>query len=265
MIRAYFVCAPVLLAFAGAGQAADNSFTANASGTDYSKAFGSRRDMTVEATTDLGATAFTIGVSHGKRKFDAESHSAVRLTGTVYHDWSDRFYTRTFASISSDKPVYATREIANDFNYKALPNAVLTIGGKIARYADNRDARSWSGGASYYFPGGFATYRFTAYDVDRLGKSHGHLATVRIKDGKRGIGSTQLWLGSGSSLHEEEVLLTDRRGNFRSVALQRVQPIKGPLSLHIAVGRTWYDIDTAKYQGTKVTVGLALSDWKALR
>lgn len=265
MTKAYLLCAPVLLACASAGQAAVQSFTANAAGTDYSGAFGSRRDMTVESTTDLGATAFTLGVSHGKRKSEAETYSAVRLAGAVFHDWSDRFYSRTYASVSASKPVYATREIANDFNYKALPNTVLTVGGKIARYADNRNARSLSGGASYYFPGGFATYRFTSYDVDTLGKSHGHQATFRVKDGKRAKGSTQLWLGSGTSLHEDEVLLTDRRGKFRSVTLQRVQPLKGPLALNVAVGRTWYDTDAAKYHGTRISVGLALSDWKQLR
>lgn len=112
--------------------------------------------------------------------------------------------------------------------------------------------------AAIYFSGGFATYRFTAYNVDRLGKSHGHLATVRIKDGK-GLGSTQLWVGSGSSLHEEDILLSGREGKFRSVALSRVQPLKGPVSLTISLGRTWYNTATADYRGTKASVGLSFS------
>ena len=258
MAKVYLSCAPILLAFAASAHAADSNFAVSTNGTDYSKAFGSRRETTAESTTDFGATAFTISASQAKRKYEDDSFSAVRLAGTIYHDWSDRFYTRTSVSVSSNKPVFAKRELASDFNLKVLPNAVLTVGGKAARYYDNRDVLSWSAGATYYFGGGFATYRFTSHDIDRLGKSHGHLATVRIKDGK-GSGSTQLWLGSGSSLHEEEILLSGSKGKFRSVALNRVQPLKGPVSLNISLGRTWYNTATADYRGTKASIGLSFS------
>ena len=88
-----------------------------------------------------------------------------------------------------------------------------------------------------------------------LGKSHAHLASFRLKDG-RGAGSTQLWLGSGSSLHEQLQFAGARDGKYRSVAIQRVQPLHGPISLNLGLGRTWYQTDDGRYHGTTLTFGL---------
>ena len=261
MARAYCLCTPFLFACAATAQAADNRVSLTTERADYSNDFGKRRIITAESTTDTGSTAFTVTVSHGKRTFEEESFSAVRVSGTVFHDWSDRLYTRTSFGLSSDKPVFATRELSNDVNFKLLPNTVVTVGAKHARYHDNRDAISWSAGGSWYFAGGLVSYRYSSFDVDKLGKSHGHLATVRLKDGK-GRGSTQLWLGKGTSLHEQELLLEGRRGTYRSVVLQRVQPAKGPVSFTASLGRTWFDTAVTEYRGTTASVGLSYTGLK---
>lgn len=263
MTKAYYLYAPVLLACATAAGAAETKFSLSAGYTDYSKAFGTRRETTAESTTDLGRTAFTVSLSHGQRKFEKDSASALRVSGTIFHDWNSRIYTRTNLAVSSDKPVYATREIANDVNFKLLPTVVATVGGKYARYHDNRDVKSLSAGGTWYFAAGFVTYRYSAFDVERLGNGHGHMATVRIKDGN-GDGATQLWLGSGTSLHEQEVLLSGRRGDYRSVALQRVQPIRGKVSATVTLGRAWYDTQTENYRGTTASLGLRVNGWPKL-
>ena len=249
-------CTPLLFLGTGQAHAIDNSFGVGTNYTDYSKAFGSRRESAVESTTRLGTTSFTLAVTQGRRKFEDESHSALRLSGALYQNWTDRFYTRTYGSLSSSKPVFTTREIGTDLNLKILDGTVATIGGKAARYSGRRDALAWAVGATQYFRGGFATYRFTRYDVESLGKSHGHMATLRIKDGA-GPGSTQLWLGAGNSL-QEELFTADRRGKFRSVALQRIQPIKGPVALTVSLGRTWYDMPEGDHKGTRLSLGLAI-------
>lgn len=254
MPKLYQFCVPVFLACSAAAQAADNMILLTTEHTDYSGAFGKRQETTAESTTDLGSTAFTISAAHAKRQFDDESFSAVRLSGTIYHDWNERFYTRTSLAVSSNKPVFATRELANDFNFKLFPNAVLTVGAKHARYFGGRDALSWSAGGSLYFRGGLMTYRYSSYNVDKLGKSDGHQVTFRLKDGKRD-GQTQLWLGAGTSLHEKELLITSRQGKYRSIALQRVQPIRGPISVNLTLGRTWYDTEV-DYRGTTGSIGL---------
>ena len=229
--------------------------------TDYSSGFGRRRETTAEFNADLGRTAVTLSASQAKRKFETDSYKAVEVAGTLYHDWNSRLYTRTHVALASDKPVFASRQIANDFNFKLRSNVVATLGGKYARYYGDRDVLSWSAGGTWYFGGGFASYRYSNYDVDRLGNSHSHLASVRLKD-PRGSGQTQLWLGSGTSLHEQEVALSGRKGSYRSVSLQRVQPIKGPLAVNFTLGRTWYDTDAADYRGTTASVGLNYSGWR---
>lgn len=274
MTKAYLFFGPAVLACASLAQAAeapltrpaDTKLAQPASGklaltteyTNYSGSFGKRQETTAQYSTDLGRTAFTVSASHAKRKFENDSFTAVELSGTIYRDWGDRFYTRTNVALSSDKPVFATRQVSNDFNFKVLPGAVVTVGGKYARYYGDRDALSWSAGGTWYFGGGLATYRYSNYNVDRLGKSHSHLATFRLKDG-RGDGQTQLWLGSGTSLHEEELLLSGRKGNYRSIALQRVQPIKGRLAVNVTLGRTWYDTNSANYRGTTASIGLSFN------
>ena len=223
--------------------------------TNFSDGFGKRRETNAEYSVDLGRTAFTIGAAQAKRKFGDESYSAIELSGTLYHDWSDKFYTRSQVALSSDKPVFASRQVATDFNFKPLPQTVLTLGGKYARYHGGRDVLSWSAGGTWYFGDGSIGYRFTLSDVEKLGKSHSHLATVRLKD-PRGSGLTQLWLGSGTSLHEQEVLLSGQKGNVRSIALQRVQPVAGPLAVNLVLGRSWYDTGSTDYRGTTASIGI---------
>ena len=103
-------------------------------------------------------------------------------------------------------------------------------------------------------------YRFSQFDVSKLGKSHGHSLSVRVKDGN-GRGHTQLWLGSGTSLHEQLVLPVESKGKFRTAMLQRLQPIKGPVALSFGLGRSWYDTPTSNYKGTTATIGLSLTGW----
>jgi YaiO family outer membrane protein len=231
--------------------------------TTFTDGFGSRRQTSAEYSADFGRTSITLNATQARRKFATESFSAVEVSGTVFHDWSDKLYTRTHVALSSDKPVFASRQLATDLNLKLIPSTVLTVGGKYARYHGNRDVYSWSAGGTWYFGDGSVAYRFTLSDVDKLGKSHSHLATIRLKD-PRGSGLTQLWLASGTSLHEQEVLLSGDKGSFKSIALQRVQPIAGPIALNLTLGRAWYDTGSTDYQGTTASIGLALKGWPEL-
>jgi YaiO family outer membrane protein len=272
-MRIHFIYAPILFACAAAAHAGDskpslanvvdNKISLSTSYSDYSGAFGKRWESSAEWSRHQGRTAFVVTASHAKREFEQDSFSAVRLSGTVYHDWSDRVYTRTSAGVSANKPVFASREISNDFNFKPIPGAVVTVGGKYARYYGGRDVLSWSAGGTWYFGRGFANYRFSSFDVDKLGKSHSHLATFRLKDGG-GKGYTQMWLGSGTSLHEQEPFFAGRPGKYRSIALQRSQPVARRVSIQLAVGRSSYDTTAAKYHGTNVSIGLAFNGWPAL-
>lgn len=264
MARLHYYLAPLLLATAGTAQASDTKLLVNAEHVDFSKDFGIRTTSTLESTTDLGKTAFTIGASYGHRKFATDSYSALRVSGTIFHDWSDKVYTRTNVALSSDKPVFAKRDVSTDLNFKPVEQAVVTVGARQARYHGNRDAFTLSAGGSWYFAGGFASYRFSSAKVDILGRSHSHLATFRLKDGRKGA-FTQLWLGAGTSLHEFETVPANQRGKYRSVALQRSQPLTNQLSINSTIGRAWYETPAANYRGTTVSIGLAVSDLPFLK
>lgn len=263
MAKNYWIGAPLILMCAATAQAADGKLLLSNERMNYTGSYGKLQETSLVSSSDLGATAFSLGATYGKRDFGTGSASAVRFTGTLYHDFGERFFTRTSIAASNSKPVFATREFAQDLNFKPLRNAVLTVGGKYARYFDNREALSWSAGGTYYFGRGLATYRFSSFDVTRLGKSRGHLGTIRIKDGS-GAGSTQLWLGSGTSLHDQLQLRVTPEGKYRSAAIQRVQPLNGSLGLNVALGRTWYQTSSGRYNGTSLTVGLTVSELSKL-
>lgn len=253
------VCAPMLILCAATAQAADNKLMLNSERTNFTGLYGKSMETSLIANTDRGATAFTLGASYGKRDFGASSSSAVRLSGTVYRDFGERFFTRSSLAIATNKPVFATREVSHDFNFKPVRSTVLTLGGKYARYFDNRDALSWSAGASFYFKAGLASYRYSSFDVTKLGRSQGHLGSLRIKD-TRGAGSTQLWVGTGTSVHDQLHLPTTRGGKYRSFTLQRTQPLNNSVGINLGVGQARYEVGSDRYSARSITFGLIFSE-----
>jgi YaiO family outer membrane protein len=267
MIMKIHYCAPLALAFASSayGAAPANidkatvpSVTKIAAMLDgeylsYSGPFGSRRIVNAQSRVDTGDTTLSIGVAQGTRKAGDDKFNATRVTVGVAHDWTSRLSTRTSASISSNQPVFVTRELVQDVSYKPLAQTVLTVGGRYARYWGGVEALSWSLGAAQYFGGGMISYRFSSFDVRHVGHTTAHLVNLKVQDP---YGSNQLWLGHGSALHDALWLPTVEKGNFTSVEYRRVQPIGGGVGLMVGVNRIWYATDSTKYHGTGARVGL---------
>lgn len=182
--------------------------------------------------------------------------SACCICIRVAHDWSSRLSTRTAASLGSDRPVFVTRELLQEVSYKPLPQTVLTVGGRYSRYFGNIDALSWSLGAAQYFRGGLVSYRFSSYDVQHLGHSSGHLVSAKLNDP---YGSSQLWIGHGTALHEADWLSVPQKGHHTGVELRRLQPIGGGVSASLGVNRSWYKTDSAKFRGTGFRAGLVFA------
>jgi YaiO family outer membrane protein len=253
-----YLCAPLALAFASSAQAAPlpdlKKIVASVDGEylSYSGSFGSRRIVNAQSRIDTGNTVFSLGLSRGARKAGDDKFNATRVTVAVAHDWTSRLSTRTSASIASDQPVFVTRELIQDVSYKPLPQTVLTVGGRYARYWGGLDALSWSLGAAQYFRGGFVSYRFSSFDVQHLGHSVGHLVNVKLQDP---YGTNQLWLGHGTALHDALWLATPEKGTYSNIEYRRVQPIAGGIGLMVGVNRIWYRADSAKFHGTGVRIG----------
>lgn len=254
--------ATLLVAFASSAQAVPRlelkKIMASVDGEylSYSGDFGSRRIVNAQSRIDTGATIVSLGISQGSRKAGDDRFNATRLSVSVVHDWSSRLSTRTSASIASDEPVFVTRELIQEVSYKPLPQTVLTIGGRYARYWGGVDALSWSLGAAQYFRGGMISYRFSSFDVRNLGHSTGHLLSAKLEDP---YGSNQLWLGHGTALHDALWLATPEKGDYNNIEYRRLQPIGGGVSLMLGVNRIWYKADSAKFHGTGVRAGIVFS------
>jgi YaiO family outer membrane protein len=254
--------ATLLVAFASSAHAAPlpnlKKIMASVDGEylSYSGTFGSRRIVNAETRIDTGPTLVSLGIAQGSRKAGDDKFNATRLTAAVVHDWSSRLSTRTSASIASNQPVFVTRELIQEISYKPLPQTVLTVGGRYARYWGGVDALSWSLGAAQYFRGGMVSYRFSSFDVRNLGHSTGHLLSAKLEDP---YGSNQVWLGHGTALHDAIWLATPEKGNYNNIEYRRVQPIGGGIGLMLGVNRIWYKADSAKFHGTGVRVGFVFS------
>lgn len=229
--------------------------------TNFSDKFGKRIVAEVNLSQRWDDTTVVFDLAHGKRDYADEDFSGTRFGATVYRDWSERLYTQTSVAVAGNSPLFPTHRFKQDVNLKFGRNAVASVGIGHNRYYGDRNALTWTAGGSYYFKGGFASYRYSGFDVEKLGRTHGHLASVRIED-SRGRGFSQLWLGGGNSLHEYELLPTLNKGKVRSVALRRLQPVKNNVALDLSVGRSWYDTGVADYTGTTARIGLTLLSMK---
>lgn len=222
---------------------------------DFTRNYGERQVATLEYRMNFGDTAVVLSGSQGRREFENETFHATRGSVAVYHDWSENFYTRSSVAVATNDPVFATVEAAQDFNLRVSDNVVLLAGVRYNRYFGGRDAVGWVGGATYYFDGGFVSYRYTGYDVEGLDTTHGHTVSLRLND-PHGRGFTQAWAGAGTAVQEYDSLPELFRGNYRSLSLRRFQPISGPFALNLGVSHNWYDTGLVDYQGTSVRVGL---------
>lgn len=236
-----------------------NSMTASVDGEylSYSDGFGSRRIINATSKTDLGATELSFGISQGERKVEGDRHNAIRGSATLVQHWSSRISTRTTARLAADTPVFASRDLVQDISYSLPSGTVATVGGRYSRYFGDRDALSWSAGAAQYFRGGFVSYRFSSYDIDRVGNSVGHVVSAKLADP---YGSTQLWLGRsrGATIDSDDLLISDK-GKFTEVTVRRTQKLKGALALTAGFKRNWYRTELADFKGTGIHVGLVFS------
>jgi YaiO family outer membrane protein len=244
---------------AATAQAGMNKATMAIEHIDYSNGHGQRNIASVETSGSFGATTLVLRVEAGKRDYGEDvDFSGSRFHATAYHDWHPKLSTRTSAMLSTNDPVFVNRDIAHDFNLKIIPNTVLTIGGRHSEYYGGVDAAAWSAGASYYVSRLTVTYRYTGYHLSSGGDGHGNLLSFRLKDAT-GDGSTQLWLGRGTSVHAYEWLSELQDGKVKGASIRRVQPLTKKVSLDLSMGKTWYETPNDKFEGLSARIGVTIS------
>jgi YaiO family outer membrane protein len=275
MTFAQRICAPALLVSTAAGaNAAASAFPAKPKApavarvssavrleyTDFSKLYGDRAVLSADSRVGIGqSTRFSLSLSEGQRRGTATRTRSTQGAVAVDHDWSDRLSSRTTAALASNGRVFAKAQLGQDISYKIAGGLVGTVGAKYSSYGDRNDVAAWSAGAAYYLRGATLSYRYSLLASNRFGRSHAHLASLRVKD-PGGSGATQLWAGQGTSLYEVE-LPRNANGRFTSIALQRSQPIGGGIALDVGVNRAWYETPRGKYRGTGLIAGLSFANW----
>lgn len=251
--RWVFAC---LLVGTVSAQAADSWVTAELSHTNYTNGFGERDILSAEYGRRFGANTLVLKALGGSRDYDkGTSFNDAGLSGTLYRHWSDKLSTRTRLAFSKDEPVFANRVLDQEFSYRLFNNTLLSVGAKHTEYAGGVESNAWYSSAAYYFDRVMVRYRYTRDHLSGIDDSEGHLLTVRLKD-RQGAGSTQLWLGQGTSVQEYDWSPTVKQGDYKSVALLRVQPLGQSLALNLGLTQTWYDTPVAQYRGLTSNLGV---------
>ena len=223
--------------------------------TDYSSNMGSRRQAGVELKRKVGSTTFVGQLQTGSRTAGGDRFRGTGGGLTVSHDWTAAVSTRTTATVATDSPLFPKRSIQQEVSLKVAAGIVLSLAGKSARYYGGVDVNSLSAGTSWYFHGGLVSYRFTRYGAERMGSGNAHLASFRLNDGL-GAGSTQLWLGIGSSLADKNLTPLIQKGSFHSIAIRRVQPIGRNVALSFGLGEDWYKTRAGNFTALRPSLGL---------
>lgn len=232
------------------------SVTASAETQDFSDGRGSLRTGTLEYKIDLGDTTVVASPTIGTRRVAGASATATAMGGAVYHDWSDRFSTRTQAFVAEQEPVFAHLDFAQDVTVKVAENTTITAGARWAEFFADREVSFVSIGARRYFKGGSIAYRLTRVNPDNRGAYFGHLVNLSVNDA-RGKGKTQLWLSTGAASATRLQLESNLAGKDRALMLRRTQPLNDRLALVASAGVSSYANPGNRV--TSTTFGLGLS------
>jgi YaiO family outer membrane protein len=226
--------------------------------TDYvafTGAYGKWRATNIRSQIKAGDTRVDLALSQGRRSAGDTAYNASRAQVSIAHDWTAGLTTRTYGTIASNSPVFVNREIGQEFNLKPDAATVLTLGSRYSRYFGASDSWSWSAGAARYFPGGYVSYRFSAYNTSGLGHTTGHTIGAKLSDP---YGSTQAWVGFGSQLRDADWLSSPQKGHQTQVEVRRLQPILKGVALSVGAKQAWIESIGTRYIGTGFHIGLEL-------
>jgi YaiO family outer membrane protein len=253
--RGALSCA-LMLAAASSAYAAVETASVQFDHTDYREGYGKRDVSGVEATGRAGTSSWHVGLAHGERDYGGARYGGTRLSGSLHHTWSDALSTRTSVMYSDDNPVFVNREIAQELHLKVIPNTVLSAGGKYAEYHGSAYVSAWSVGAAYYFPRVTASYRYSKHHLSHGPGGDGSTLSLRLKD-VQGKGSSQLWVGTGTSAYSAELdPLLVREHESTRVFLRRNQPLGEHLMLNVGLGKTWHKTRVDRFTSLTSHLGL---------
>ena len=254
IVRGALPCA-LLLAVASAHAGIDRA-SLQLDHADYNDGFGKRDVQTLDVAGRAGANRWQLGLAHGVRDYGNARFSGNRMQGSLHHVWSPQLSTRTAVIASNDDPVFVNRQVKQDLYWNVAEQTVLSLGGKYAEYHGSGYVSGWSVGASHYLPRVMVSIKHERHRQSNGPNGHGTTVSLRLKDAQ-GRGSTQLWMGSGTSGYSAEAdPLLLREHDARRVFLRRSQPLGEHLALDMGIGKTWHKTRLDRFQSVQSHLGL---------
>lgn len=224
---------------------------------DYTDGNGTRSISELEYLFRTGKNVAVFTAAHGRRDWSAARAAGLRLDASVHHQWTRRLGTRTAVQWGDDARVFARRGIEQNLAVALGRHSTATAGARRTWYAGGNET------TAYYAEGsrtlGRATLRFrhTRYNTTGIGRSHGNLASVRLKD-RAGAGSTSVWLGQATSVQQYAWSEQALPGRSASIAVQRSQPLAEGWTLSAGVENTWNRTGSGRrYEARGVRLGIA--------
>lgn len=221
--------------------------------TDYTEDRGHKDVRFIEYGRKKGKTAIVTKVASINRDFN-QGESAIGIQGglDVSYDWNKFLSTKSGATFSDHNPTLARSEYRHDFYLKPIKNFVVNLGGKHATYDNDIEVDALSYGLSWYSKRLILSYKYTGFDASDKPKTHGNTVSVKVKD-QTGLGSTQLWVGSGKGAYgyEWDNIDTMYTNDIDSIAVRREQPITNNLLVGVTLGKTRYNIPSQDYDAVK--------------
>lgn len=245
------------LLIAASANAAETKIVGRAAHITFDNDIGHRSIVSVETVTDFGDDTLVLNVSSGQREYGRnEAFDGSSLGATWYRDWNDLLSTRTSLTASSDDPVFVNRIVDQDVTFRGVPNTTFTIGARYSEYYASAYSKAWYASAAYYLDRFSVRYRYTHQSLSDIGDAHANLLAFRLADASGG-GITQLWLGQGTSIQDYDWAVQPLPGDYKSVALRRVQPLNEKWELHLGAEQSKHETAAVQYKGFGTNLGLA--------
>lgn len=224
---------------------------------DYGTDRGSRTSAQLDYKLEYGDTTVLLSPVFGGRSGGGETVYSAGVGGTVYHNWSPGFSTRTSVFVAENTPVFAHLDIGQDVTFRIAKNTTLTAGARWARYFGGHDLAFQSIGLRYYFEGGSASYTVMRINPDNRDAFFGQLFNLSVNDAQ-GAGKTQLWLSSGTTPYDRIQPEDNVSGDDYAAVLQRYQPLGQNLNLIVGAGITSYARPTGRTTGSNFKLGISM-------
>lgn len=233
------------------------TFTMQADYQSYTNGFGTRTLVTAAARLPLGkGLTLQLGAATGERVMGGKALRGSGGNAQLNLELVPGLTSRTTFARGEVGPLFASRAVGEEFIAR-VGGFDLRAGGRLSRYGEGLDVRSFHGGLVRSLGPVKLDYSLAAYARKGvMGSGAIHRFDGALEDRH---GTTHLLLAAGSSLHEHDFRPDKVSGSFRYGAIKRKQKLVSGLALELTGGWTDFNRPKADYGAARITAGLVVS------